>query len=318
MDILTLEEFSNTGKRSSLALGFFDGIHLGHRKILSSAVRTAEKNEILSVVFTFKNHPAEVLHPGRKLPLISDFSLRIELISQTGINCLVVCDFDQEFGMISPRDFVHNIIKEKLHPDFIVVGRNYSFGYRAGGTPSFLQRLQDICNFKLIIEAPVRHRGIVISSSMIRSLVTRGDLKTASAMLGRTFSVHGNVIKGSGRGKNLGIPTANIIYPEKIVRPPDGVYAVKTKIKGKWLNSVANLGGSPTFHDKGRAKNVLEVHVLDKDFDLYGKEMEIELVEFIRPLIFFDTPKALIARIKKDRDIARKILESKIPVEARL
>ncbi|MCL5037351.1 MAG: bifunctional riboflavin kinase/FAD synthetase [Chloroflexi bacterium] len=315
MKILSLEEFRDTGKRSALALGFFDGVHRGHQKVLARAVELARQNGLAPVVFTFINHPAEITRQGRAPLLISDYARRAELISGTGIEYLVARKFDIEFSSISPGDFIYHIIKEQLRADFITVGRNYSFGRRAKGTPALLGKLQDLCEYKLIVEEPVRQGGIVISSSAIRSLISKGDLKTASAMLGRPFILKGTVIPGTGRGEKLGFPTANIDYPERIIRPPHGVFAVRARIDDEWLDSVANFGGAPTFENDDMRKNLLEIHVIDRTLNLYNKEIEVAFIEFLRPPVKFDDSGQLSEQIKKDCENARAILKNNNPSE---
>ncbi len=305
MEVLEINERALNFKNSVITIGSFDGIHLGHRKLMEITKDSAAKLNSVSVVLTFHPHPLRVLHPERKIHLITTFEKKVELIEETGIDYLIYIKFTPEFANMPPEDFIKNIIAKKLNPVKMIVGHDFGFGAKKSGGIPLLEKLSDEMGFGLEVVEPVVIDGEIVSSTLIRRLVAAGRVCAANRFLGRYYSVHGLVVKGCGRGRQLGFPTANII-PEEELFPKDGVYATHVKINGEIYFSVTNVGSNPTFNDIMRR---IESYIFDFDGDVYGNEIEVFFVERLREEIKFDNIAELESRIKKDIELASLILK---------
>ncbi|MCL4322449.1 MAG: bifunctional riboflavin kinase/FAD synthetase [Deltaproteobacteria bacterium] len=304
MKISEISKFNPEFISSVITIGSFDGIHLGHRKLMELTKDYALKLNLPSVVLTFHPHPLKILHPEEKVHLITTFEKKIELIEAIGIDYLIYITFTPEFARMSPEDFIENIIVKKLNPVKVIVGHDFGFGVGKSGNTLLLEKLANKLHFELTVVGPVKMGKKIVSSTIIRRFVLLGQVCAVKRFLGRHYSVHGKVVKGSGRGKNLGFPTANII-PEEELFPKDGVYATLVKVDNEFHDSVTNVGSNPTFNEELRR---IETYIFNFDKDLYGKEIEVFFVARIRPEIKFDNPASLENRIKKDIALATVIL----------
>ena len=294
-------EFPDDALDSVIALGNFDGVHKGHGQILAELKRLAEQANKTSAVMTFEPHPRRFFAPESNPFRLTSLEQKSNLIEKAGIDYLFVIDFDQQFANISPEEFVEEILVNKLKASHIITGYDFTFGKnRQGDTGS----LQEYSGFDYTKIDEISDNGQRYSSSNIRKYLQNAQIKQANEMLGHGFKLKGRVLKGEALAAKLGFPTANIDMGEYI-RPAYGVYAVKIKIDGKIHKAVANIGVKPTFKDK---KELLEVHVFDFNHDIYGKEVEVELVDFIRQENKFNSIEDLKAQITKDCAKAKEAL----------
>jgi len=284
-------------KRPVVALGVFDGVHLGHRRILEEAVCKARLIKGTSIVITFWPHPQ-----GEE----SLYSLehRLRLLKELSIDICIVIKFSKAFSRISAQDFVKDILVEKIGVQYVYVGKNFRFGRFAKGDWRLLKNLSDVYNFKLRIFDVIKIAHHAISSTYIRRLITNGDLGRAQKLLTRPVSVLGTVIKGVSLGHRLGFPTANI-NPHHEVIPPQGVYAVRIIFNREEFNGVCYIGTRPTFtaqyiiHNTQSLNNI-EVYIFNFNKNIYGRYLEIQFIKKIRNERKFNNSSALAAQIKKD------------------
>lgn len=287
-----------------LALGNFDGVHLGHQAILNKAIERAKVIGGLSVAFTFDPHPVKVLAPEKYLPLITPTEKKIKLIEEMGISAVICAEFNLEFSNLHPRSFARDILAGRIGAKEVVVGFNYSFGKGRGGGIDFLKEMGEEYGFKLHVVEPVRIGGAVVSSSKVREAIWAGDARLASMLLGRPYDMEGRVVSGMKRGKRLGFPTANIETKGELF-PKSGVYAAVVLMKGRKYKAVANVGKHPTFPEDPFS---VEAHIFDFDSDIYGEEVGLLFIERIRDDMAFQTQEALSEQIRHDAIKAKEIL----------
>jgi riboflavin kinase/FMN adenylyltransferase len=291
----------------SVALGNFDGVHLGHQEILRRTVETAHRKGREAVVYTFDPHPRLVLNKAPEIPRITTPSERAGILENLGIDVLVLAEFTREFASQSPEDFVENVLSEELGTRHLFIGENYRFGKGRSGTPNTLRKMAYELGFIVHVVPPVYCGDTIVSSSRIREHLTRGEIAEANLLLGREFTIEGRVIHGHHRGKGLGFPTANI-KPEVKLHPPEGVYAIYCLAEDVIRPAVMNIGYNPTFKDR---RVSYEVHILDYGEDLYGEFIAAYMVERLRPEMTFVSVDDLRAQIAKDVAQAREILAGK-------
>jgi riboflavin kinase/FMN adenylyltransferase len=284
-------------KNPVVALGVFDGVHLGHRKILQEAVSKANGIKGTSVVLTFWPHPQ-----GEE----SLYSLehRLRLIEELGIDVCIVVNFNKHFAKIKADDFIQDILVKRIGARHILVGKNFRFGRNAEGDFKTLNKTCKNYNFKVRIFDVIRIDTKPISSTYIRTLIKKGDLTKAQKLLGRPVSILGTVIKGVSQGHKLGFPTANI-DPHHEVIPPQGVYAVEVIFKNKRFNGACNIGPKPRFSTQYSIRNTqyaktIEVYIFDFKKNIYGEYLEIQFLKKVRDEKKFKTVQDLVSRIKKD------------------
>jgi len=293
------------GLRSPVvALGNFDGVHLGHQAILKKAMERADELGGDAVAFTFDPHPVKVLAPEKYLPLITPTEKKIKIMEELGISAVVCAEFNLDFANIHPTRFVTDILIGQVGAKEVVVGFNYSFGKGRGGGIDSFRNIADDYGFKLHVVEPVTTGGVVISSSKVREAIWAGKAGLAATLLGRPYGMEGVVVSGKRRGKVLGFPTANIGTDGELF-PKSGVYAAIVVLKGEKFKAVANVGKHPTFPDDPFS---LEAHIFDFDSDIYGEKVELLFVERIRDELAFPTPDALVEQIKLDVLKAKEIL----------
>lgn len=286
-----------------LTLGNFDGLHLGHRKILEKVRERAGKLGCASVVYTFEPHPLKVVAPGKSPPLILDPEKKTELVASLGIDYMVIARFTKGFAAKHPRQFVlEELVPLRVRE--VWVGHDFSFGKGKSGTAEYLEALGRELGFSVRVASAYRKGGDVVSSSRIRGLVAVGRVGEAGRLLGRPFSIRGRVVRGMDRGKELGFPTANLEARSELL-PADGVYAAYAVLEGKRIEAVVNVGTAPTFGGKERC---IEAHILGFRGDIYGKDIEVEFVRRLRGERAFASMDALARRISKDAERAGRIL----------
>ncbi|HZH93594.1 MAG TPA: bifunctional riboflavin kinase/FAD synthetase [Tissierellaceae bacterium] len=296
MEIIRIDNTNETRFQTSLALGNFDGVHIGHQKLIRSMIETANESGFQPSMMIFENHTKSfVFKNGPRL--ISSNDQKNRFLEKLGVKTLYTMVFDDEIMTLSPEEFVTSILYEKLNCRAITVGPDYRFGYKAQGNVDQLISLSRELGIKTDIIQPVYHNDILVSSTRVREHLTDGEILEANTLLGRPFSVIGEVIHGKGLGKKLGVPTANIRPMDKYVIPKKGIYMTYTVIDGKTYPSATNIGVNPTF-DEVDLK--IENHIIGFDDEIYGKQIEIFFLEYIRPEKKFDSVEDLKSRMKED------------------
>jgi riboflavin kinase/FMN adenylyltransferase len=290
----------------AVAIGNFDGVHVGHRRLLEAAVGRARARGGESVALTFDPHPARVLAPDLAPPLIAGAERKAELLEECGIDVYVVQPFDLRFAAREPEAFVREVLVGGLGAVDAVVGHDFTFGRDRAGNAATLVELGRAHGLAVEVVDPVRVDGLVVSSSKIREFVLEARLGAAALLLGRPFEVIGRVVAGVGRGRTLGIPTANV-QPEGELLPPAGVYAAWADVAGGRHAAVVNIGLAPTFAE--RASPVVEAHVLGFEGDLYGTRIALRLKQQLRGEARFASPDALVRQIRLDIARAGELLQ---------
>ncbi len=292
--------------RIAMALGNFDGVHLGHRELIRRTVEVAEKINGTPAVLTFDPHPLKVLQPDCSPPLLLTKEDKVRILRELGIKLLIISPFCDDVSRLSPEEFVKNILVDKFKAQAVVVGYNYNFGYKGAGNAQDLVRLGSGCGIEVLIVPPVRIDGKEVSSTLIRQLLLKGNVSDAAKFLGYFPFIVARVVTGDRRGTQIGFPTANINLPDDILVPANGVYAVRVHVNGRLLNGVANIGIKPTFN-LNQPKN-LEVHIFNFTSDLYSVEIKVDFIQRIRGEQEFPSVQELIAQIKDDVREAHRIL----------
>jgi riboflavin kinase/FMN adenylyltransferase len=304
----------------------FDGVHRGHAELINHAVKAARSREVPAVLMTFDPHPMEVVFPGSHPAQLTTLTRRAELVEEMGIDVFLVMPFTSDFMKLTPERYVHELLVERLHVVEVVVGENFTFGKKAAGNVSMLRKAGERFGFAvesmtLVSEvADNRDQTVTFSSTYIRSCVDAGDMVAATEALGRPHRVEGVVVRGDGRGRVLGYPTANVAPPMFSAIPADGVYAawftvlghgpvMGTVTPGERYQAAVSVGTNPTF--SGRTRTV-EAFVLDTEADLYGQHVAVDFVARIRPQEKFDSVDDLIFAMDRDTEKARKILRDSV------
>ncbi|MBN1405041.1 MAG: bifunctional riboflavin kinase/FAD synthetase [Candidatus Omnitrophica bacterium] len=298
MKIITgLKNLKIQKKKSAVAIGVFDGVHLGHHKILKELAGIAGRNKLVGTVLTFEPHPQKVLCGKRYKSTIISLKHRLNLLEESGVKLCVVVKFTRSFSKKPINWFVKNILVKKLNAKNLVIGSKFRLGSGDISVKQLEQMLGDY-NLGLKVIPAMKHNNRDISSSLIRHLIETGDLKTASRLLGRPVTICGRVVGGNRLGRVIGFKTANI-NPHHEVMPPSGVYAVKVMAKGRSYKGLLNIGFRPTFIEKRKSRSI-EVHILKFDGLLYNNNIEVSFIRKIRPEIRFRSKEALVKQIKKD------------------
>lgn len=292
-------------KETLLSVGVFDGVHLGHKYLLKQLTRQAREQNLISAVVTFKQHPQAVLSPQTKLPFLTSLEQRIRLIKNEGVRAVITLSFTLEIAQMSALEFV-SLLKKHLRMCGLIIGPDFALGRNREGNIDTLRSLGQSMDFKVTVVPPATINGEVISSTAVRNALARGDMKKVRDMSGRYFSLEGRVITGSGRGIELGFPTANLDIDLKQALPKDGVYATWSYIDNHARQSVTNIGKRPTFSEN---KRTIEVHILNYHGDLYRQELKIDIIERLRGEKKFSTAEELKKQITEDVRRARVILK---------
>lgn len=297
--IYGLEQFPSLLKNTIVTIGNFDGIHLGHQKILQFLVNKARKQNLSSVVLTFSPHPEKILRKA-KLKMIYTLDQRIETIKKYGIQYVLVTPFDKQFSNLSSCDFIQKILVNTLRAKEVIIGENFHFGKNREGDISTIRTLGSRFGLQVHNIPSVMKEGKIVSSSLIRKLLLGGKIEEANRLLGGFFEIRGKVIKGEDRGKSLGFPTANIESENELI--PLGIFISEVKINSKTFPSVTNVGFRPTF---GQEVMQIESYIINFNRNLYGKEMTIRFIKKIRDEIKFKKFKDLSLQLAKDIEQAK-------------
>ena len=285
-----------------LALGNFDGLHRGHRKILDRMRRVADERGATSVIMTFDPHPPRVVRPDKAPPLLMTKAQKLEAIAESGVHGTAIVRFTHELSQWDPEMFVRIVLVDWLHVSEVWVGANFLFGHDRTGNFSMLRELGSRYGFKAEKIDPVRYKDFVVSSTRVRRLVSEGRMDEAGALLGHEYCLDGTVMRGDQRGRTLGFPTANLCTDNELL-PPHGVYATTARIGEIVHASITNIGTRPTVDQSGRT--VIETHVFDLDKDLYGSTVRVGFVQRLRDERAFESLDLLRAQIDADCRRAR-------------
>jgi len=285
-----------------LALGNFDGVHRGHRKILDRLNRVAAERGVTSVVMTFDPHPPRIVRPDKAPPLLMTTVQKLEAIAEAGVHGTAIVRFTEALSRWGPESFVTTVLVNWLRVSEVWVGANFLFGHDRAGNFSLMRVLGMRYGFKAEKIDPVRYKDFVVSSTRIRRLVTEGRVDEAGALLGHQYFIDGRVVHGDKRGRTIGFPTANMCTENELL-PPHGVYATTATIDGIVHPSVTNIGVRPTVDSSGRS--TIETHVFDLDRDLYGATLRVGFVQRLRDERAFESLDALRAQIAADCGRAR-------------
>lgn len=291
------------GEELVLALGFFDGVHLGHQSILEETKKIGEKLKCKTGVMTFREHPLELIFPNYTPWLITSNSEKESMILESGVDFVFVNPFTEKLMKLTPEKFVTDYLLKKYNVKVVVVGFNYNFGYKGVGNTDTLKELGMKYGFDVEIRPPFIINTHSVSSTFIRELISCGQVDEVKTFLGRNYALSGVVVQGKGLGHQFGIPTANIKLNKKIILPSTGVYYTHVHYKGRSLNALTNLGFNPTFEKHPFS---IETYIYDFDEDIYDKEITIEFKKKVRDEIKFDSIDELIVQIKADINHIRK------------
>jgi riboflavin kinase / FMN adenylyltransferase len=296
-----LESYPPEVEACVVALGTFDGVHLGHRAILGIAVARGHELGLPAVAFTFDPHPIDVLQPDRAPLPITTLDERLDLIGEAGADGTVVLPFTRETAAIEPEVFVKDVLLGTLHAREIVVGYNHTFGRGARGNARLLEELGARLGFRVHVSPAYAVDGVPVSSSEIRRALQAGDVERATRLLGRPYWLAGEVVRGEGRGQTLGFPTANLAV-DRTPLVQNGVYACRALVRARSHEAVVNVGIRPTFGERALS---IEAHLLDFSADLYGQRMRIDFLRRLRDETRFPSLDALRAQISADVRAAR-------------
>lgn len=304
--INSLNELHQIEGETGIALGTFDGIHLGHQLIISNLVDVCRERGLKSVLYTFSNHPRELTDSANKSTRILTKADKIAVIENLGVDYLVLVEFDDNHRSIEAKRFIKDILLGQLKARLIAVGYNYRFGKGAEGDVVLLQKYDE---FEVVITEPIYHKGELVSSSLIRSLLNNGFLENANELIGRPYMLKGVVAPGKKLGRSLGFPTANLKITDDMTVLKPGVYITRTHLDGQTWRSVTNVGFNPTFN---QINFNVETYLLDyhTEGDLYDCYLEVEFLKRLRDEMRFEGLDALIARINEDVAIANKFFDA--------
>lgn len=306
MRIYSLKDFPLPFE-TALTIGAFDGIHLGHKALFKETLKIAKDFDVVPLVVTFDPHPRRVIQPHISFKLLTTLEEKLALIEKEGFEKVAIIPFTRSLSELSPDLFVEKYLVDALKARFVIVGFNFRFGKNRAGDTEFLKKLGEKYQFQVRVVPPVIVDEKRVSSSFIRELISKGEVEKAALLLGRPYFLTGKVIKGKGRGKLLGFPTANLLVPEEKLIPARGVYAVWAYVSAQKYKGALNIGFNPTF---GERELSIEVHLLNfnSSKDLYGESLHIEFIKYIRPEKKFASIEELKNQIEKDCQLIEKIL----------
>lgn len=287
----------------ALALGYFDGVHLGHQKVIAEAIRSAKDKGLKSAIMTFDPHPSVVLKKNNEpIHYITPIKEKINIFNKLGIDFIFIVHFTKDFANLLPQEFVDQYIIG-LNVKHVVAGFDYSYGRMGKGTMETLP-FHSRGEFTNHIVPKFANGGKKVSSTLIRNSLKEGKVDQIPDLLGRYYITAGTVVHGDKRGRTIGFPTANVDLDEDYITPQLGVYAVRMKVSGEWINGVCNVGYKPTFNKEATLKPSLEVHLLNFDDDIYGRVVEIEWIHYLRREQKFSSIDELVMQINKDKQTA--------------
>ena len=293
----------NNNRKVCLAIGMFDGVHLGHQKVLQNAINAASQSDAISVAVTFDQHPANIISPKNAPSLIQTQAQRNRSIELLGVDAILIIKFNEAFSRKTGKSFIQELAQGFGSIHSISVGNDFMFGHNRDGNFQLLQKLSQELNFLTYGLQPVKLNGQIVSSTRIRSSLINGKIDDAKQMLGRKFSIEGPVVKGDGKGREIGFPTANI-DTKNLILPPNGVYASYTKFNGKTHKSLLNIGVRPTIIKPNPSIQV-EAHILKFNENIYDQVIDIELIEKLRNEMKFESIEELKKQISCDIENAK-------------
>ena len=300
----SISELSRLPGPLFLAIGVFDGVHLGHQAVISTSAEHAQAANGTPVVVTFDPHPEKVLRPEGAPHLLTATAHKIALIRDLGVAHLLIIKFDKQFAATEPEDFVQQLVEHSKPLREICVGHEWSFGKNRRGNLKLLNEFGARFDFGVVGIPPVTVNGELVSSTTIRQALEAGDLAKAARMLGREYTILGTVVRGDDLGKKIGFPTANLsAHNEQF--PPNGVYFAEARLDGAIYPGVVNLGCRPTVSSK--TERILEIYLLDFEGDIYGKDIEVRFIRYLRPEKKFENIEALVRQIEFDVKQAREL-----------
>ena len=289
-----------------LTVGVFDGVHLGHKHLISELLRQAGENGLLSGVVTFRQHPEDLLSSKKQLPFLTDIKTRVRLLQNEGVDIIVPLSFTKDLARLDARRFI-GLLRKHLKMRGMVIGSDFALGKGREGDTGTLRRLGKEMDFSVTVVPPMEINGEVVSSTTIRKAMAEGNMEKVRMLTGRYFSLHGRVVTGAGRGEGLGFPTANLDVNSGQALPPDGVYAGLAHINGKIYQTMTNVGKDPTF---GVSERTIEAYLLDYRGDLYGHELTVDFVARLRDEKKFKNVDELKKQVAEDVRQGKNILES--------
>ncbi len=281
-----------------VGLGNFDGLHIGHMALINTLLSESQLNNLGSLVYTFTKHPENIMRKRLFTPLITTVNKKIDILKHTRLDYLYFDEFTEEFSRLEPEEFVKKILVKKLNARLVVAGFNYRFGYKGQGDMELLKRLGTLYGFKVITIPPIKTDDDIVSSTAIRQGLAAGDIERVFKMLGRHYSITGEIVGGRHIGNTIGFPTANILPEEYLILPKAGTYITKTMLNEKLYQSVTNIGVNPTFGDLKRS--CVETHLLDFADNIYGQNIEVFFLKRLRGERKFKTRDELVKQIGKD------------------
>jgi len=294
-------------RTTAVGLGNFDGLHVGHMALINTLTNEARINGLHSIIYTFTKHPENILRKKLFTPLLTTVGKRIQLLEGTPLDCLYFDEFDEDFSRLKPENFVREILLDRLGARLVVAGFNYRFGYMGQGDVNLLRELGRKYNFRVIVIPPVKVDNEVVSSTAIREYVARGDMENVFRLLGRHYSITGEVMDGKRLGRRIGFPTANLHPEEYLIMPHNGVYITKTLYNGEFYSSLTNIGLNPTFGDVARIS--AETHILNFDRDIYRSSIEVFFLKKLRNEKKFRNAEELSAQIRRDVQSAKEFFD---------
>ena len=295
-------------KKRYIALGVFDGVHLGHQKLIKQTVDKAKKNEGISIVVTFDPHPDKIINPGSDVFLLTTWEDRIILIKESDVDVVLIIKFNKMMSKMLPEDFVSKILVDSLQVKELFVGFNYKFGFQGKGNTDILKEYSKFYKFKTNILKPITKNHTIISSTRIKDCIKSGEIEKARKLLGHNITISGKVISGKGRGRKLlNFATANIeIPPDKLI-PVNGVYLAEVRIDNRKYYGLMNIGVRPTFRETERT---IEVHIINFNRKIYTKKLVVNILQKIREEKYFNRPSLLKKQIENDILTASKTLSN--------
>ncbi|MBU5677465.1 bifunctional riboflavin kinase/FAD synthetase [Alkaliphilus sp. MSJ-5] len=304
----TIKQYNQLDKsvQRGVALGNFDGIHIGHQKLITTLIEKCRANGLESCVYTFGNHPLAVITGREAPPQITNINMKKKILDSLGVELLYLEEFNKNLMVLSPEDFVKNILVDRLNCRIVVVGFDYNFGYKAQGNVELLKKMGQKHGFEVYEIHPVTIDNKKVGSSTIREYIKNGDIEDANVFLGRPYSIYSKVVHGKGRGHKLGYPTANILIESSHLVPKEGVYATFIKINNSIYKGATCVGTNPTF---GANSISIETFIINFNEDIYDQYIELQFIKRLRDQIKFNNVDDLIKQMNQDANNANIYLQ---------
>lgn len=305
--LMTYNNTESTQSGYSATIGFFDGVHLGHRHLLEHLKQLSQENGLRSMAVTFLEHPRQILQSDYRPKLLLEPEAKIRMIEKTGIDICLPLHFTSELSLMDARSFMNSFLKKRLGVKLLLVGHDHHFGHDTDSNADDYRKIGEQIGMEVILSDALDFQGTPISSSRIRRELTKGNIKDVNSMLGYRYTISGTVIHGLQNGRKMGFPTANLgPHCEYMQIPSDGVYSAIATVNGENHPAMVNIGYRPTFQGNART---IEAHLLDFDKDIYFHELTLQFVDFLRPERRFDSSDSLALQLESDRNRVRNIFE---------